>query len=62
MPCDDSDEVIIHEALNQLRELSSKEEDAYISFGSVVANDLRLMSPNSRIYAKKTDKWHSFSR
>ena len=52
MPCDDSDEVI-HEALNQLKELSSKEEDGNASFGSVVANDPSLMSPNSRIYAKK---------
>lgn len=52
MPCDESDQVI-HEALHQLRDLSSSREDAATDFAAVVANDLHLMSPNSKIYAEK---------
>ena len=46
MPCDESDQVI-HEALHQLRDLSSSKDDAAIDFAAVVANDLHLMSPNN---------------
>ncbi|XP_066951681.1 uncharacterized protein [Macrobrachium rosenbergii] len=44
---------VLQEALHQLRTLSRSEDDNESDFGNVVANDLRQMSNENKIYAQK---------
>ena len=52
--CEDTDDVL-QEAIHQLRALSSSQDmcDANSDFGNVVANDMRQMSNENKIYAQK---------
>ncbi|KAK3853153.1 hypothetical protein Pcinc_040289 [Petrolisthes cinctipes] len=53
--CNDADVNAMRAALHQLSALSSKldSSDECSAFGNVVANDLRLMSGENRLYAQK---------